>query len=101
MAHESVRPETDGVLLEAVVADLLDVLLGHDPASRRRKGPVEGHEVGPRLVELKAHAMRTDGHELAHLFPEDLRASRKLETQPHILRSEAVPIVEFHPTPQL
>jgi len=70
-AHELVRPQTDRVLLEAVVADLLDVLLGHDPARRGRERSVEGHEVGERLVEMEPDPIRIDDLDLAHLLLED------------------------------
>ncbi len=55
VADELVGPEADRVLLEAVGPHLLHVLLGGDPARAGRVGPVEGHEVGPRLVEVEAH----------------------------------------------
>src|SRR4030095_12980120 len=46
-AHELVGPGADRRLLEAVVADLLDVLLGHDPARAGRGRTIEGHEIRP------------------------------------------------------
>src|SRR4029453_19605808 len=44
---ELVRAGADGCLLEAVVADLLDIALGHDPPSTGRGG-LEGQKVRPR-----------------------------------------------------
>src|SRR5262249_50679928 len=64
-AHKPVGTGADRRLLEAVVADLLHVLLGHDPARARRRGAVERHKVGPRLLEKKAHARGVDDLTLA------------------------------------
>jgi hypothetical protein len=51
---EAVGAGADGRLLEAVLADLLDVLLRHDPRRGGGLRPVVGHEVGPRLAEPEA-----------------------------------------------
>src|SRR3989449_3880638 len=55
-ADELVRAGADGRLLEAVVADLLDVLLRHDPRGARRASAVERHEVGPPLPSAPRRA---------------------------------------------
>src|SRR6516164_214940 len=44
--HQPIRTGTDRRLFEPVVADLLDILPGHDPAGAGRRS-VEGHEIGP------------------------------------------------------
>src|SRR5919106_817979 len=64
-AGTSVGPGADRGLLEAVVADLLDVLPGHDPAGPGGRAAVEGHEVGPGLLEMEPHARRVDHLDLA------------------------------------
>src|SRR5213078_902220 len=53
--HHAVGPGADRRLLEAVLADLLDVVLGHDPAGARGRGAVEPPEVRPRLLPREAH----------------------------------------------
>src|SRR5439155_19938578 len=58
--RELVRAGADGRLLEALVTDLLDVLLGNDPARAAGRRAVERHEVGPRLLQAKAHAVGVD-----------------------------------------
>src|SRR5262249_13269396 len=60
VADELVRPEADGMFLEALVADFLHVLLGHDPGGTGHEAAVEGHEVWPRLVEMETNAVGAD-----------------------------------------
>src|SRR5262249_38396150 len=57
---ELVGPGADRRSLEAIVADLFDVLLRHDPAGAGGRRAVERQEVGPRLLEAEADAMRVD-----------------------------------------
>src|SRR5262249_36566315 len=52
---ELIRPGADRGLLEPFIADLLKVLLGHDPAGARGTR-VESHKVGPRRSEPDADA---------------------------------------------
>ena len=101
MAHELVRPQADRLLLEAVVADLLDVPPGHHPARRRRRRAVEGHEVGEGLVEVEAHAVGIDDRDLAHLVLERPGPLVALEAELHVLGGERVPVVELQPLAQL
>jgi len=61
---EPVRPGPHRGLLEALVTDLFDVFPRDDP---RRSGcgrRVEGEKVGPRLLELKADAVRVNDLDL-------------------------------------
>src|SRR5438132_7214849 len=51
--HKPIGTGADRRLLIALLAHLLHVLLGHDPAGAGG-GRVEGHEVGPRLLEADA-----------------------------------------------
>jgi hypothetical protein len=57
---ELVRAGSHRRLLEPVIADLLDILLGHDPARAGSRRAVEGQEVRPRLLEAKANPLRID-----------------------------------------
>ena len=101
VADELVGTEPDGVLLEAVVAHLLDVLLGHDPAGPGHHGAVEGHEVRPRLVQDEAHPGRSHHDDLAHFLVQDLRALGAVEAELHVLGGEGVAVVELQPLAQL
>ena len=62
---ELVGAGADRVLLVAVVADLLDVLLGDDPA-RPGGAAVKGQKVRPRLLELEPHMPWIGGFDLGH-----------------------------------
>ena len=66
LAHELVRTGADGLLLEAVRADLLEVFPGQDDPGGRGGRPVEGHEIRPGLLEDEAHRQRVDRVHLAH-----------------------------------
>src|SRR2546425_4051493 len=94
VTHELVRPQPDGMPLEALVAHLLDVFLGHDPAGPGHEGPVEGHEVGPGVVQMEAHPVRTDHLHLPDLLVEDL-ALGALKAELHIVGGEGIAVVEF------
>ena len=101
VADELVGPEAHRILLEAVGAHLLHVLLGDDPARAGRVGPVEGHEVGPRLVEVEAHPVGSGDLDVAHLLLQDLRALGAVEAEPHVLGGERVAVVELESLAQL
>src|SRR2546422_167954 len=53
LTHELVRAGTDRLGLEPVSADLLVVVLGHDPADAADAAVVEVHEVDERLLEVE------------------------------------------------
>ena len=101
VAHELVGPEPDGLFLEALVADLLDVLPGHDPARAGRQRSVERHEVGERLVEMEAHARGADHLDLPHPVLEDLADLGPLEAELHVVGGEGVAVVELQALAQL
>ena len=101
MAHEPVGPETDRLLLEAVVAHSLDVLLRHHPARAADERAIERHEVGPGLVQLEAHAVRIDDRDLPHLVVQDLRSLGAMEAELHVLGGERIAVVELEPLTQL
>src|SRR5213594_535150 len=84
-ADEPVGSGADRGLLEAVLADALDVLLRHDPAGARRRRPVERHEVGPRLLQDEPDPARVDDLHLLDLVLEELRcpAAVTLEGELH------------------
>ena len=62
-------PAPTGRLLEALVADLLHVLLRHDPGRAGGGRRVEGQEVGPGLLEAEADAQRIDDLDRGDLAP--------------------------------
>ena len=101
VAHELVGPEPDRPLLEAVVADALDVLLRHDPGGARGQGAVEGHEVGEGLVQVEAHPRGADDLDVAHPLFQDLADLRALEAEPHVLGGEGIAVVELDALAQL
>ena len=100
-ADEPVGAGPDGGLLEALLADLLDVLPGDDPAGAGRGGAVEGHEIGPRLLELEPDAAGVDDLHLLDAVLEQLRASTlvALEGKLHVVRGDRVAVVELHAAP--
>src|SRR5207249_7808436 len=81
MAHELVGPEPDGMLLESLVADLLDILPRHDPAGAGQDRAVVRHEVGERLAQVEAQPRRPDDLDVAHAVLEDLAGLRALEAE--------------------
>ena len=95
-ADKPVGPGADRDLLEAVVADALDVRLRHDPARAGRGRPVERHEVGPWLLELKPDPARVDDLHLPDLVLEELRrtAAVALEGEPDVLGRDGIPVVK-------
>ncbi len=95
---EAIGPGADRVLLEALLADLLDVFLGDDPAGARGRRAVEGHEVGPRLLELEADTGRVRRLHRCHPVLENLRgdATIPLERELHVLRGDRLAVVEAH-----
>ena len=96
-AHELVRPGADRRLLEAVVADLLDIGFGHDPGGTGGRGAVERHEVRPRLLQVQAHAARVHDLDLAHALLEDLRpgALVALERELHVGGGDRLAVMEL------
>src|SRR2546427_1841991 len=95
---EPVRAGTDGRLLEAVVADLLDVLLGYDPAGAGGEAAVVGHEVRPGLLEPKADPARIHDLDRRDLLSQELRrgATIPLEGELHVLGGDGIAVVELH-----
>src|SRR5215470_10343117 len=71
LAHEPVRAGADRRLDEAIVANLLNVLLRHDPSRARGGGAVERHEIGPWLLHHESHVPSVDDSDfLDPLFQE-------------------------------
>jgi len=101
VAHEPIGAQADRLLLEAFVADSLDVLLRHDPAGARGQGAIERHEIRERLVQLEAHADGIDHRDLAHFLLEDLGALRALEAELHVLGGEGIAVVELETLAEL
>src|SRR5439155_315600 len=88
-------------LLEAVVADALEVLLRDHPAGAGRHRAVEGHEVGPRALEPEAD---TIGIDHVHARDPGLEgagggAPIALHRELDVLGGEGIAVVELHPLP--
>src|SRR6266566_5303455 len=97
MAHDLIRPQTDGMLFKAIVPDLLYIFLGHDDPCRGRSGAIEGHEVGPGLMQLEAHRARIHRLNVFHLrleFPSTY-APVACEAKDHIVSGAGITVVEF------
>ena len=95
-AHEPVRPRPDRRTPEAVLAHLLDILLRDDPRRAGSAGAVEGHEIRPGVLQVKAHAAGIDHLDLAHPLLEDGRgrAAIALEGEFHVLRRHRLAVVK-------
>jgi len=91
------------MLLEAVLADLCEVVLRHDEAGGAGGRAVEGHEVGPRRLEMKAHHPGIDDLHSRDAVVQDLggRALVALEAELHVVRGQWIAVVEFQSWPQL
>ena len=101
VAHELVGAEADRMLLEALVSDLLDIFLRHDQPAPLRERAVEGHEVGPRLVEMEAHAMGVDDLDLLDLVVQDLRALARWKLNFTSSAVKGSPLWNFSPSRSL
>src|SRR5262249_49352807 len=103
VAHEFVGAGADRVFAEAVVADLGEVFLRNDDAGGRGGRSVEGHEVRPRVLELKADRERIDDVDLADASQEFLGAGAAiaLEAELYVLGGQGIAVVELEPTAQL
>ena len=99
---EPVGPRAHGRPLEAVVADLLHVLLRHDPPRARGRRAVEGHEVGPRLLEAETDPVRIHHVDARDPRLEDPspRAPVALHRELDVLGRHRVAVVELHPLAQ-
>src|SRR4030095_268437 len=99
---EAVGAGADGCLAKAVLPHPLEILLRYDPAGAGRQGPVERHEVGPRLLEPEPHASGVKGLDVGDpIFQsagED--AAVALERELHVLGGDGVAVVELDATAQ-
>ena len=101
--EELVGTGPDGLLLEAVRADLLVVFLGHHPAGGGDVGgPEEGGEVEEGLLEDEADRPIVDDLDALGLLLEDvgLGAPVVLVAEFDVLRSDWLTVVELDPLPQ-
>ena len=100
--NEAIGAGPDRPLLEALLADLLEVLLRDDPGRSRCRGAVEGHEVRPRLLQHDAHASRVRGLDLLDAILEQLgrRALVALERELHVVGGDRLAVVEVGVLPQ-
>ena len=102
-AREAIGPEPHGLASESLLADLLDVLLGHDPRRAGGRSGIEDQEVGPRRVKNEADAMRVDDVHGLDPVVQRLRGGAPIaqEAELHVLRREGVAVVELQPLAQL
>ncbi len=93
---EFIRPGADRRLLEPLVADFLDVFLRDDPA-RAARGRVEGHKIGPLLLELEPNVPGVGRLDGGHLVVEQIvrGALVTLERELDVLGGDGLAIVEF------
>ena len=65
--------------------------------------PIECHEIGPRLVQVKPHGARIDDFDLLDMLVQlaRRRALVAVEAELDVLRGHRVAVVEFHVRPQL
>ncbi len=98
---EPVWPGADRRFLESFVADLLDILLGHDPAGAGR-AHVERHEVGPRPLEAKANPSGIRRLDRGDAVLERLGGGPAvaLERKLHVLGGDRLAVVEPRALPQ-
>jgi hypothetical protein len=103
VADEFVRAGADRVLLEPVVADFGQVLLGHDDTGGGGGGAVEGHEIGPRRLQVEAHGQRIDDFDLLDVILQGLRSRAlvALEAELHVLGRQRVAVVKLQARAQL
>jgi len=99
--HELVGPGAHWRFLVPVVPDLLDVLLGNDPAGAGG-ARVEGEEVGPRRLEAEAHAAGIGCLDTGHPVLERLRGGAlvALVGELHVLSGDRLTVVELRALPQ-
>ncbi len=95
------RPRADRRLLEAVVTDLLQIRLRHDPP-RTGGGDIERQEIGPGIFKFECEMPRIgDLHRGNTVVQRRLGgATIALEGELHVLRRHALAIVERHPVAQ-
>src|SRR5207249_9112031 len=73
LTYELVRARADRLRLEPVAADLLVVVLGHDPADAADTAVVEIHEVDERLPEVEHDRAAVYGLDVLELVVKELR----------------------------
>ena len=95
-----VRPRPDRVLLETVVADLLDIFLRHDPA-RTAGARIKGQKVRPRFLQLEADMpFVRDLHRRDPLFQQSVGGALvALERELDVLGGHRIAVMELGPRP--
>ena len=99
---EPVRSGADGRLLEAVVANLLDVSFRHDPRRLRHRRRVSSHEVRPRRLEPESDVEGIDDLDGGDPIFEQLRARAPvaIEGELHVIGRDPFAVVEQDAAPE-
>ena len=102
-ADEFVGAGADRMLFEAVVADFGEIFLRHDDPGGGGGGAVERHEVGPRLLEVKAHDQRIDDLDIAYVVFQGLccGALIAIKAELDVFGRHRVAVVKRQPRAQL
>src|SRR4029453_9354007 len=103
LPDDAIGPESDRLPAEAVLADLLDVLLWNDPGGAGGRRRVEEQEVRPRPVEREPHAQRIDDVDRLHPVVQQLGGSAlvALEGELHVVGREWIAVVELETRAEL
>ena len=96
--NEPVGTRPDRMLLEAVLADLLEVLLRDDPAGAGQKRAVERHEVRPRSLQTEADVIRIGDLDRRNTLLHELRRQSAIarEGEFHVLGGDGIAVVKAH-----
>jgi hypothetical protein len=103
VADQAIGAETNRVVLEGVVADGLNVFLGHNPADSSGHSAVEGQEIRPGLVQVEADVVGIDdlhGLDLLLQLPGACPLVA-LEAELDVFGGKRIAVMKFHALSQL
>src|SRR5262249_28723278 len=99
MADEFERSQTNGVLFEAIITDLLHVFLGDHETCSGRRAAIEGHKIRPGGVQLEAYRALVHDFNAPHLRPLFLSARTLVawKAEAHVFRCTGLAVMKFQP----